>query len=65
MRKAAYIVLFGSLGLTVLFLATWSLGFIFGANVGNLIHLLLILAILTSFGVFIGLILLVISFIKK
>ena len=65
MRKAANIVLFGSLGLTVLFVGIWLLGFIFVTSFGNLIHLFLILAILTSFGVFIGLILLAISFIKK
>lgn len=66
MRKAAYIVLFGSLGLTILLVAIWLLGFIFGPHlVGNLIHLLLVFATLTSLGVFVGLILLIISFIKK
>ncbi|MFN0278670.1 MAG: lmo0937 family membrane protein [Pyrinomonadaceae bacterium] len=65
MRKASYIVLFGSLGLIALCVALWILGFVFAPNFGNLIHLLLVLAVLTSFGVFVGLILLIVSFIKK
>ncbi len=65
MRKASYIVLFGSLGLMVLCVALWILGFVFAPSFGNLIHLLLVLAVLTSFGVFVGLILLIVSFIKK
>lgn len=66
MRKTAYFVTGISLCLTVLLSVLWILGFGFaGASVGNLIHLLLILAMLTSVGVFIGLILLIVSLVKK
>ena len=65
MRKVSYIVLFGSLGLMVLFVALWLLGFIFVTSFGSLIHLLLVFAVLASFGVFLGLILLIISLVKK
>ncbi len=66
MRKTAYIVLGVSLFLTVVSLIGWILGFAFaGAAVGNLIHLLLILAMITTIGVVVGAILLIVSYIKK
>ncbi|MFN2501005.1 MAG: DUF5670 family protein [Pyrinomonadaceae bacterium] len=66
MRKISYIVLFGSIGLTVLFVCIWLLGFIFaGQSIGNLIHFALVLAVLSSFGILIGGILLMISLLKK
>lgn len=66
MRKISYIVTGVSLGLTLLFSLLWILGFGFaGASVGNLVHLLLILAMLISVGFFIGLVLLIVSFVKK
>ncbi len=66
MRKTSLIVLASSLVLTVMFALLWALGFGFaGASVGNLIHILLVLAVITSFGVLVGLIMLLISFIKK
>ncbi len=65
MRKISYFVLFPCLGLTILFAILWILGFVFAPSVGNLIHLLLVAAMFTSFGTFVGLVLLVISLIKK
>ncbi len=66
MRKISYIVLGGSLALTVLFVLIWIAGFIFAPQgVGGLIHLLLVLAMFTSIGVVIGVILLIVSFLKK
>ncbi len=65
MRKTAYIVLFGSLGLTGFLIAIWLLGFIFVTSFGSLVHLFLVLAILSSFGVIVGLIMLLVSHLKK
>ena len=66
MRKISYIVLGGSLALTVLFVLLWIAGFIFAAGTfGGLIHLLLVLAMFTSLGVVVGGILLIVSFLKK
>lgn len=66
MRKISLIVLVSSVVLTVVFTFLWALGFGFaGAAVGNLIHILLILALISGFGVFVGLILLAVSFYQK
>src|SRR5688572_17080007 len=66
MRRTAFIVLFTSLGLTLFLGLLWVLGFIFaGSTVGNLIHLLLVLAMVTSVGVFVGVVLLIVSYLKK
>ena len=66
MRKIAYIILGVSLALTVVSLVGWTLGFAFaGAAVGNLIHLLLLLAMISALGVVVGAILLVVSYVKK
>ena len=66
MRKIAYIVLGVSTGVTVLSALLWVLGFAFASvAVGNLIHLLLILAMVASLGIGIGLILLMVSYIRK
>lgn len=52
--------------LTALLILLWAAGFVFaGAKVGNLIHLLLILAFVTGFVFIIGAILLLVSVIQK
>jgi hypothetical protein len=66
MRKIAYIVLGVSTGITVLSVILWVLGFAFAAAaVGNLIHLLLVLAMVASLGIGIGVILLIVSYVRK
>ena len=65
MRKASYITLGITGGLFVLFSLIWLVGLVVGQTFGGLVHLLLIAAIFAAFGVFVGLILLIISLAKK
>ncbi len=66
MRRTAYIVLGGSLGLTFVFLLLWILGFFFvSAIVGSLIHLLVVFAMFSSMGVVVGIVLLIVSHIRN
>jgi hypothetical protein len=66
MRKTAYIVLSGSTVLTFLFMIIWIAGFVYApATLGRQIHLLLILSIISAVGVVVGVILLIVSLVKK
>ncbi|HVF30704.1 MAG TPA: hypothetical protein VNA22_07015 [Pyrinomonadaceae bacterium] len=66
MKKAAFIVLIGSLIITLLSLAIWVAGFFLAVETfGGLIHLFLLLAFAGGFGVFIGAILLIITLVQK
>ncbi|MEO8572480.1 MAG: hypothetical protein ABI481_00805 [Pyrinomonadaceae bacterium] len=52
--------------LTILFIAIWMAGLIIaGETLGGLIHLFLVAALLTGFGIILGVVLLVISLIQK
>ncbi len=66
MRKTSLIILIGSTVLTILFIAIWMAGLIIaGETLGGLIHLFLVAALLTGFGIILGVVLLVISLIQK
>ncbi len=66
MRNKAVIVLGVSFGLTLLFALSWFIGFFLAPQVvGSLIHLLVILSLFTSFGVIVGLILVIVSYASK
>ena len=66
MKKTAITVMMVSGGLTAALIVLWIAGFLFaGAAVGNLIHLLLILAFITGFGFIVGAILFLISLFQK
>ena len=57
MRRTGLVILIGGGSLTVLLVLLWILGFIFaGAAIGNLVHLLLVLAVLTGLAAVVGLI---------
>lgn len=53
-----------SAALTTLLIGLWLVGFVV-SGIGNLIHLLLVFAVFTAFGVFVGAILLLISVVQK
>ena len=62
MKRAGLIILIGGVSLTGLLVLCWILGFIFaGAAVGNLIHLLLVFAVLTGMATVVGLVLFLIG----
>jgi hypothetical protein len=66
MRKTAYIILSGSTALTFLSIITWIAGFVYApATLGQRIHLLLILSMVSALGLFVGVVLLIVSFVKK
>ncbi len=66
MRKTAYLILSGSTALTFLFLIIWIAGFVYApATLGRRFNLLLILSMVSAFGVFVGVVLLIVSFVKK
>jgi len=65
MKKTSLIVLIGSAVLTAVFLVIWLAGFVIGETFGGLIHLFLLLSFVTGFGVFVGIVLLVISLVQK
>jgi hypothetical protein len=65
MRKASYITLGISIFLFAIFLFLWLGGLIIGQTLGGFLHLLLIALIVPIGGFLVGIVLLIISFIKK
>ena len=65
MKKLSWTVLIGSVALTAIFLLIWIGGFLLGQTLGGLIHIFLLLAFVTGFGVLIGAVLLIISLVQK
>ena len=65
MRKASYITLGISIFLFVLFLLLWLGGLILGQMFGGFLHLLLFASILSAGGFIVGIVLLILSFVKK
>lgn len=65
MRKTSYLILVASILLTAISSLGWLAGLVVGQTFGGLIHLLLILAMFSSIGVLVGVILLVVSSRKK
>jgi hypothetical protein len=65
MRKAAYITLGISIFLFALFSLSWFAGLVFGQTLGGFLHLLLIALVIPLGGLLVGIILLIVSFIKK
>jgi hypothetical protein len=65
MRKAAYITLGISLFLFALFLLGWFAGLVFGQTFGGFLHLLLPALLIPFGGIIVGLVLLIVSLMKK
>jgi hypothetical protein len=65
MRKAAYITLGISIFLFVFFALSWFAGLLFGQTLGGFLHLLLIALVIPLGGLLVGVILLIVSFVKK
>ena len=66
MRKVAYTILFGSLALTIILVVVWVLGYVF--NVVAIIdqfYFWLMASMLACLGIFVGIVLLMFSSVRK
>jgi hypothetical protein len=66
MRRAAYAILYGSLALTILLVIIWVLGYVFDvSSIINQFYFWVMASMLACLGIFVGIVLLMFSSVRK